>query len=176
MDFSDGPVRDAVSNYKIGQYFKLYERARRQINARAEKGHEARVRLGDKIVKVTPNYENENLQAGTAAGAVVVALQYTLESYIPFGGDTEVTSVTETEDGAVYDVNVDSVFKQEGRLKALLESGQGFSSVITDEFEFSGEPDVFNKKPLRTTYQYQVKVKTDPDDGSENVKGLGIYT
>lgn len=175
MDFQDGPVRDTLGEYKIGQYFKLYERVRRQIDARAEKGHQARVDIGNKIVEVSPNYENKNIEPGTAAGAVITALQFTLESYIPFAGDTEITSVQETEDGAIYQVNVDSFLRQEGRFKAIMESGQGFTSLVTDEFEFEGDPDVFNKKPARSTWQYTVKVKTQEDIDKE-VMGLGILT
>jgi len=163
MEFEDGPVRNAVSNYTIGENVELYQRVRKQVNKNAGPGHSARVTIGDKIVEVTPNYANENLNPGTATGAVIAVIQYIGETYLPIGplfGDTEVTSVEQTENGAVYDVNVDAVFEQEGRFKALMESGQGPQSIITDEFEFEGGPEVFNKKPFQTTWQYRVKVIT----------------
>jgi len=165
MEFRKGPVRDTVSNYTIGKNVKLYERVRSVLNENADEGHSARVKIGDKIVEVTPNYANENLNPGTATGAVIATLQFIGETYIPISflvGDTEVTSVEQTQDGAIYDVNVDAIFEQEGRFKAMLESGQGVQSLITEEYEFqTEEPEVFNKKPFQTTWQYQVKVKTE---------------
>jgi len=164
MKVREGPVRDTVSNYTIGKNLKLYQRVRRVLNKNADSGHSARVKVGDKIVEVTPNYANENLNPGTAAGAVIATLQYIGETYIPISflvGDTEVTSVKQTSDGATYDVNVDAVFQNEGKFKAMLESGQGVQSLITEDYEMQGKPEVFNKKPLQTTWQYTVKVKTD---------------
>lgn len=164
MEFQDGPVRDAVGGYTIGKRLKLYERARKQINARADKGHTARVKLGEKIVEVTPNYANENINPGTAAGAVVATLVSVSNTYVPsslFFGDTEVTSVEKVDDGIIYDVNVDAIFQDEGRFRAMIESAQGIQSLITEEFEMQGEAEPFNKKPLQTTWQYRVKVKTE---------------
>lgn len=165
MDFQDGPVRDSVSNYTIGKNFKLYERVRKLLNENANAGHNRRVQFDDKVVEVTPNYENDNINEGTATGAIVAVLQYIGATYIPINflvGDTEITSVEQTDDGAVYEVNVDAIFEQEGRFKAMLESGQGVQSLVTEDYEFmSDDPEVFNKKPVQTTWQYQVKVKTD---------------
>jgi len=164
MDFQDGPVKNLISNYTIGENLKLYERARKQINSRADSGHDVRVELGDKIVEVTPNYANENINPGTAAGAVTAVLVTISNTYVPtslFFGDTEVTSVEQTDDGAIYDVNVDAIFENEGRFRAFIESGQGIQSLVSEDFEMQNNPEPFNKKPLQTTWQYQVKVKTD---------------
>lgn len=166
MAYNNRPVRDFVGSYQIGKNVKLYERVRKRLNENAEGGHSTRIELGDKIVEVTPNYANENLNPGTATGAVIATLQYIGSTYIPINflvGDTEITSVEQTEDGAIYDVNVDAIFQQEGRFKAMLESGQGAQSLITEDYEFEGSPDVYNKKPVQTTWQYTVKVKTDAD-------------
>lgn len=172
MNYREGPVRDTVGNLTIGKRVKLYERVRKQLNSRSDSGHDARVRIGDKIVEVTPNYANENLNPGTAAGAIVAAIESLAGTYVPIAGDTEVTSVEMQEDGAVYQVNVDSVFEQEGKFKAMMESGQGVTSIITDSFDV-GEPETFNKKPARTTWQYEVKVRTDTQ-GEQRDLGLGI--
>lgn len=164
MDFQDGPVRDSISNYTIGKNFKLYERVRKQINSRADGGHEARLKLGDKIVEVTPNYANDNINPGTAAGAVTAVLVSISNTYAPtslFFGDTEVTSVEQMDDGAIYDVNVDAIFENEGKFRAFIESGQGIQSLVSEDFEMIDKPEPFNKKPLQTTWQYKVKVKTE---------------
>lgn len=163
MDFQDGPVRDSISNYTIGENIKLYERARKQINSRADGGHNARVELGDKIVEVTPNYANDNINPGTAAGAVTAVLVSISNTYVPtslFFGDSGISSVEQTSDGTIYDVNVDAIFENEGRFRAFIESGQGIQSLVSEDFEMQSEPEPVNKKPLQTTWQYQVKVKT----------------
>jgi hypothetical protein len=162
MDFKEGPVRDAVGNATIGERVQIYERVRKQINKRADSGHDLRITLGDKIVEVTPNYANDNINPGTATGAIVAVMTNIAETYIPVGtvlGDTEITSVEETSDGAIYDVNVDAILENEGRLKAFLESGQGIQSLVAEDFELIEEPKPFNKKPVQTTWQYRVKVK-----------------
>ena len=164
MNFQEGPVRDTVSNYTIGENFKLYERVRKLLNKNANSGHSARVKLDDKIVEVTPNYANENINPGTAAGAITAVLVSVSNTYAPtslFFGDTEVSNIEKTEDGAIYQVNVDAIFQNEGRFRAFIESGQGIQSLISEDFELMGEPEVFNKKPAQTTWQYTVKVKTD---------------
>jgi len=164
MNFQEGPVRDTVSNYTIGKNLKLYERVRKLINENADAGHSARVELGDKIVEVTPNYANENINPGTAAGAITAVLVSISNTYVPtslFFGDTEVSSIEKTQDGAIYDVNVDAIFENEGRFRAFIESGQGIQSLVSEDFEMMDDPEPFNKKPVQTTWQYRVKVKTD---------------
>lgn len=157
--------------FKVGQYLKLYKRIQRQLDQRAEAGHNIRTNIGNKIIEVTPNWENDNIEPGTATGAIVSAIAIITDDLIPIDvlADTEISQVDTVEDGAVYEVNVDAPLKQQARFEAMMEAGTGATSLLVDEFEVE-EPDVVKKRPSRDTYQFTVKVK----EGTEEPKDVGL--
>lgn len=157
--------------FKIGQYLQLYKRIQRQLDERAEAGHNIRTNIGDKIIEVTPNWENENIQPGTATGAIVSAIAVITDDLIPIDvlADTEISSVEKTSDGTIYEVNVDAPLEQQAKFEAMMEAGTGATSLLVDEFDV-GEAEVLKKRPSRDTYQFTVKVK----DGTAESKDVGL--
>lgn len=159
--------------FKIGQTLKLYKRIQRQLDERAEAGHNIRANIGDKIVEVTPNWQNENIQPGTATGAIISAVALVTDDLIPIDviAGTNISEVDQTEDGTVYEVNVDAPLEQQAKFEAMMEAGTGATSLLVDEFDVS-EPEVLKKRPSRDTYQFTVKVKEGTADAKD--VGLGI--
>lgn len=165
------------SNYNIGQNVKLYEKVRDALDKRAGAAHEARVNVGNKIVEITPNWDNENINPGTATGAVMAGLASIVdELYVPISADTEVAEVERVDGGVRYLVNVDSGFEQQARFRAMMEAGSGYTSLITDDFDLS-DADVLTKRPGRDTWQFEVVVKDENQDivDKKDQIGLGIF-
>jgi hypothetical protein len=164
-------TRFGEDGYQVGQFLRVYERVKDQLNKRSEAGHNLRVTVGNKFVELTPDYDNDNINPGTATGAVVAAIAETTDEFIPVDilSETEIADVEPTSDGAIYTVNVDAPLPQQARFQAMMEAGTGFTSLVADEFDVS-EPELLRKRPGRDTYQYTVKVKEVGADGD----GLGL--
>lgn len=159
--------------FKIGQTLQLYKRIQRKLDERAEAGHNIRANIGDKIVEVTPTWQNENIQPGTLTGAIVAAIATTTDELVPVDilAETEISDVEKVDDGTIYEVNVDAPLEQQARFEAMMEAGTGVTSLVVDQFDVE-DTDVLKKRPSRDTYQFTVKVK-DTDADSKSV-GLGI--
>lgn len=170
-----GPFREGSRS--IGENIKLYEKIKDAIDSRADAAHEARVTIGDKIVEVTPNYENENIDPGTATGFIIAAISdITDELYVPIAADTEVVNTESVENGTKYTVNVDAGLEQQARYQAMMEAGTGWTSFITDSFD-QEDPEAIRNRVVRDTWQVEVTVR-DPDTSSGNKKdsiGLGFF-
>lgn len=144
----------------IGSRVQLYNRIRNKLDSKANIGHTTRVNLGNRIVEVTPTWENENISPGTLAGAMVAAISTTIDDFAPvdIASSAEIAGSEPIDGGARYTVNVDGVLPQQARFMAMMDAGTGFTSLVTDEMEVSeGQP--LRKRVGRTTWQFEVVVK-----------------
>jgi len=162
-------------SYSLGQNVKLYKRIKQQIDNRADAAHEARVNVGNKLVQVTPDWENENIRPGTATGAIMAGIAAVVDEYLaPISADTEIANVEYTEEGIRYTVNVDAPFEQQARFRAMMEAGAGFSSLITDSYNMT-EPEDIRHRMVQDTWQMEVLVEEPKSDESEKDSlGLGL--
>lgn len=154
----------------------LHKKIRRELEQRKNAAHGVRVGIGDKIVNVTPNFQNDNIRPGTLAGLMYAATAAIVERYspVPITADTEIAEVQATDDGMLYTVNVDAPLEQQARFQAMAESGQGFISFFTDEMVVQ-DSSVPKKRVTRDTWQFEVLVADDKDvEGEKEKLGLGI--
>lgn len=158
--------------FQLGQTVKLYKRVQKQLNSRSDVGHSIRVNLGNKIIELGPGFDNPNFDNGTLAGAITAGVAALASSYVPVGADTEVVNVEETGKGMKYTVNVDAPLEAQARFRAMIESGSGYASFLTDQFDM-GEPKAVRKRPARDTWQMDITV-LEPDTPQKDQLGPGI--
>jgi len=163
-------------DYTIGQNLKIYERIKQQLDNRTTAAHDVRTNIGDTIVSVTPNYENENINPGTATGVIMAGIATVLDQYaVPMSADTEVADVESVENGTKYTVNVDAGFRQQARFRGMMEAGSGYTSFFTDGFEVS-DMDSIRERLVRDTWQMDVVVEDpQPDQNQKSKIGLGLF-
>lgn len=155
--------------------FGVQEKIKEQLDNRADAGHSIRVGIGDKIVDVTPSFQNDNIRPGTLVGLTYAAIATTIDELAPvdIAAETEITNVERVDEGMMYTVNVDAPLEQQGRFQALAESGQGFISFMTDDMEVKSQS-LPRKRVVRDTWQFEVLVKdTNPTDPKRKL-GFGI--
>lgn len=160
-------------SYSIGKYVKLYERVRQRVADNTEAGHNARVNIGNMLVDLTPDYENDNIAPGSAAGAAVAGIAHITGDLLPVDvlSETEISDTESVSDGTIYTINVDAPLPQQARFRAMLEAGSGFTSLIADDYDVS-DGDVLKKRPTRDTYEYKVKIKEF--EAQDNEAGFGL--
>lgn len=152
--------RTTINAQGIGSRVQLYKRIKNKLDDKSQIGHNFRVNVGNKIVDITPTWENENISPGTLAGAIVAAISTTIDDFAPvdIASSAEIAGSEPIEGGARYTVNVDGVLPQQARFMAMIDAGTGFTSLITDEFSVnSAEP--LRKRVGRTTWQFEVEVR-----------------
>lgn len=154
--FRDSEFRQ-FSDYEIGQNVKLAEKIQRQVDDKADPLHDLRVNVNDTIVEISPTVHNENFQQGTLVGAYVSAVAQIVDEYVPILADTEIVGTEPVENGTRYTVNVDSPLKSQARFRAMMESGTGWTSYITDRYDME-EPEAIKKRLTRDTWQVEITV------------------
>lgn len=165
-------IRLRKHEIQVGQFLKLSRRVSDRVNAKAEAGHEVRTYVGDRLVEVSPNFDNENFNKGTITGAFVSAIAAVVNEYVPIAADTEIVDSEPVQDGTRYTVNVDSPLESQARFRAMLESGTGWTSYLTDEFDME-DPQAIHKRPARDTWQVEVTVK-EPDTAAKTLIEKGV--
>lgn len=118
-----------------------------------------RNRPGDALRKRVPEFENRNFGAGVGVGIVEAGIALVLKETVgvPLGSDTEAVGAEVTEEGVIYTINVDAPFRNMAEARAFLESGTGFTSVLTDKIDVR-ETEILKTRVLRDTYQIDVLV------------------
>jgi len=164
-----------MPEYSIGSRTKIAERIGKIINGRTELGRAIRLRTESAIVTITPTWETNNIQGGTLTGATIAGVSVLLDDYaLPIGSETEITDAEVVENGVLYTVNVDAAFKNQARFKAMIESGTGFTSLLTDKFDVQTEG-ALRTRPARDTWQFEVLVE-DKGLGEDLDTGLGVLS
>ena len=162
-----------MPEYSIGSRTKIAERIGKIINGRTELGRAVRLRTESAIVTITPTWETDNIEGGTLTGAMIAGVSVLLDDYaVPLGSETEISDAEVVEDGVLYTVNVNAAFKNQARFKAMMESGTGFTSLLTDKFNVQTEG-ALKTRPARDTWQFEVLVE-DEGVGEGLDTGLGI--
>lgn len=135
----------------------VWRRLEDRIDNRA---HSLRNRPGRRVQESIPSFENRNFGGGIAIGILEAAVAIILKETvgIPFGSDTEAVGAEPTGDGVIYTINVDAPFENMAQAQAFIESGTGFTSVLTDRINVSNV-DVLKTRVLRDTYQIEILVE-----------------
>lgn len=124
-------------------------------------GHNIRNRIDDRMSNTIPRFNKRNFGGGIGAGAVGAAVGTALEDVVgvPFGGSTDTIDVRPATDGrgTVYVVNVNSPFASMAKVRAFIDAGTGFTSIITDQLNVE-DVQVIGTRTLRDTYQIRLKV------------------
>jgi len=149
----------------VGSRVQLYNRIRKKLDSKSGIGHTTRVNIGNRIVDITPTWQNENIDPGTLAGAMVAAISTTIDDFAPvdIASSAEIAGSEPIEGGARYTVNVDGVLPQQARFMAMMDAGTGFTSLFTDEMEVK-DKGALRKRIARSTWQFEVVVKDTSED------------
>lgn len=109
---------------------------------------------------VLPRYKNRNIGGGIGIGVVQAAIAKILDDTVgvPFGSDTEIIGMEPADNGVVYTVNVDAPTENMAQARAFLESGTGFTSILTDLLQVENV-EVLKTRTLRDTYQVEVLIE-----------------
>lgn len=138
--------------------FGLVDRVQDAASGRASKW---RNRPGNVLETVNPGLiDKRRFTEGKGVGALAEGGIVVLEDVIgvPFGASSDVIDVSQAEDGAyVYTVNVNAPTENMAEARALIDSGTGFSSYLTDQLDVESA-DIISTRVLRDTYQVKVKV------------------
>lgn len=123
-------------------------------------GHNIRNVPGSKIRSRIPNYRNRNFGGGKGIGIIEAAIAVILSETvgIPFGADADVQSVEPTSRGSLYTVNVNAPTQNMAEARAFIDSGTGFSSVLTDTLRVENV-EILDTRTLRDTYQIEVLIE-----------------
>lgn len=122
--------------------------------------HKLRNRPGTSIKKRFPQFENRNIGGGVAVGLVEAGVAVILEETvgIPFGSDVDTSGISKRPDGVVYTINVDAPTQNMAEARAFLDSGTGFTSILTDTLKVR-DTEVLKTRAIRDTYQVEILVK-----------------
>lgn len=121
---------------------------------------EIRNRPGNRIRDRAPDLEKRNIGDGKVAGSVGAAVVTVLEDVVgvPFGASVDVVDVRPTQGGQIYTVNVNAPSQNMAEARAFIDSGTGFTSYLTEEFDVENVH-VLNKRVIRDTFQIELRVR-----------------
>lgn len=122
--------------------------------------HSARNAPGEMLQKRVPQFPNRNFGGGVTVGAVEAVIAIVLKDTVglPFGSDVEIVDSEPRDNGTLYTVNVDAPFENMARAQAFIESGTGFTSLLTDLLDVRSS-EVIKTRTIRDTYQVKVLVQ-----------------
>lgn len=151
--------RKRLRDKELGERLRIVERIHKQLKPYKEPSHKKRVEVGDKVVEVTPNWHNDNLDRGSAFGAITAGIMHVLDDYaIPLAGSSDIVNREDHPEGQLYTVIVDASFREQGMFRAMAESGTGFASLFVDEFDVE-EENVKDKRIGRDSWEFEILVK-----------------
>lgn len=163
-----------MSDYSLGGRIGIANKIQEAVDGVADTGHDIRIKTEDAIVTVTPTWENETIEAGSLVGLATAAVVSAANTYVPLGSETEIANVEKVEGGTKYTVNVNAGFRNQAMFRSVMETGTGYTSLITDVQDIQDE-EVLRKRPLRDTYQFEVLVEGVEGDlgGMDGGSGSG---
>jgi len=151
-----------MMDYSIGQNIRLVDRVQKAVDSVSDTGHNIRVKTENAFVTVTPTWETDNIERGTLVGLTTAAIASAAGTYVPIGSETEIADVEKVDGGTLYTVNVNAAFRNQAMFRSLMESGTGYTSLITDKNRVSDDQ-ILKKRPARDTYQFEVLVEDTAD-------------
>lgn len=107
-----------------------------------------------------PEFENRNIGGGRVAGIIGATIaEFAQEALpLPYGVETEVTHVEDTEKGARYIVDVDAGTENIARARAFYDTGAGLASYLTDVLHVESVK-LVNSRVLRDTYRLELEIE-----------------
>jgi hypothetical protein len=162
-----------MTDFSLGGRIGIANKVQEAIDGVAGTGHNIRIKTEDAIVTVTPTWENDTIERGSLIGLTTAAIASATKTYVPLGSETEIANVEKVEGGTKYTVNVNAGFRNQAMFRSIMETGTGYTSLITDRNEIVDE-EVLRKRPLRDTYQFEVLVEGvtgDLDEYSPDSEG-----
>jgi hypothetical protein len=166
-----------MSDFSLGGRIGIANKIQEAVDGVAGTGHNIRIKTEDAIVTVTPTWENDTIERGSLIGLATAAVASATKTYVPIGSETEIANVENVDGGTKYTVNVNAGFRNQAMFRSLMETGTGYSSLITDRHDVKSE-EVLRKRPLRDTYQFEVVVEgldadlDELDDSSPSDDGM----
>lgn len=132
---------------------------RRIANKLSDKASSTRNVPSERIRDEMPQFQNRNLGNGRVAGAAIAGILTVVEDTfgLPFGASSDIVNTEPTQDGTIYTVNVNGPMEVVAEARAFIDSGTGFTSFITDEYNIE-DVEIVNTRMIRDTYQFEIKV------------------
>lgn len=126
----------------------------------ANPGNRIRNMPGSLIRARVPDFRNRNFGAGKGVGIVEAAIATILSETVgvPFGADADVESVSSANRGTRYTVNVNAPTRNMAEARAFIDSGTGFTSVLTDTLRVESV-ELLDTRTLRDTYQIDILIE-----------------
>lgn len=97
--------------------------------------------------------------SGAAAGVIGAGVLTVLDDTVgvPFGASVDVMDVEETSEGYLYTVNVNAPTENIAEARAFIDSGTGFTSYLTEEYNVR-DVELQGVRVFRDTYQFEMEV------------------
>lgn len=147
-----------MSDFSLGGRIGIANKIQEAVDQVAGTGHNIRIKTEDAVVTVTPTWENDTIERGSLIGLTTAAVASATKTYVPLGSETEIANVEKVEQGTKYTVNVNAGFRNQAMFRSVMETGTGYTSLLTDRHDIVDE-EVVRKRPLRDTYQFEVVVE-----------------
>lgn len=125
-------------------------------------GHRARNKINSSTGDKVPRFDNRNFGGGIGVGTVGAVVATVLEDTVglPFGGSSDIVNVETLEGGDAtrYEVNVNAPIEHMAKVRAFIDSGTGFTSILTDELDVE-DVEIIDVRTLRDTYQIELIIR-----------------
>jgi len=117
-----------------------------------------RSNIDGSIEGIVPRVPNRNIGGGVGVGFLEAAVAAVIDEYVPLAAEADVVNVESTDMGMEYTVNVNAPFENMARARAFIDSGTGFTTILTDELDVQ-DVEVLKTRPLRDTYQIKLLIQ-----------------
>lgn len=124
-----------------------------------EQTSQVRGKPAEVVENVAPELPDMNIGGGQGAGAVGAGILTLLEDTVgvPFGSSTDIVNIEEDGTDLIYTVDVNSPTENIAKARAAIDSGTGFTTYLTDEFDIDSA-EVVSTRVMRDTYRVEVRI------------------
>lgn len=121
--------------------------------------HNLRMKPGSRLERI-PDFENRNFGSGKGLGILEAAIATIIEDTVgvPFGADADVSTSTVTENGVRYVVDVNAPTQNMAEARAFIDSGTGFTSILTDKLNVENV-ELLKVRTFRDTFRVTILVE-----------------
>lgn len=143
-------LREVVDRKSIPR--KLDDRFKNRV-------HNLRMKPGSRLERI-PDFENRNFGSGKGLGILEAAIATIIEDTVgvPFGADADVSTSTVTENGVRYVVDVNAPTQNMAEARAFIDSGTGFTSILTDKLNVENV-ELLKVRTFRDTFRVTILVE-----------------